>query len=143
MKISTYNPVDMTKTADDVTGVNFSSVVRGGYSSPVAIKPFATTETFSRLAFFLEDDASLSGTSFRSFKSATAIQGIGTGSSILSDTLVEHEGVSDFSNYATISGDGLALNASNPEYIWLDVNVGASDSVGAGTINYRFIFEYS
>jgi hypothetical protein len=143
MKISTYNPVDMSLVADDVTGVDFSSVVRGGYSAPVVVKPVATTETFTQLAFFLENDADLTGTSFRSYKSATAIPGIGTGSEALSDDLTEQAGVSDFSNIGTISGDGQILSASNPEYIWLDVKIGAADTVGTANVNYRFIFEYS
>lgn len=143
MKISTYNPVDMSLVADDVTGVDFSSVVRGGYSSPVVVKPVATTETFTQLAFFLENDANLAGTTFRSFKDSAAIPGIGTGSAALSDELTEQNGISDFSNFASVSGDGQSLTASSPEFIWLDVKVGASDTVGSANINYRFIFEYS
>jgi len=144
MKISTYNPVDMSKTADDVTGINFGSVVRGGYSSPVVVKPAKTDETaISQLALFLEEDAGLAGTSFRSFKNATAIPGIGVGNAALSDDLSEQNGVSDFSNFSLISGDGLSLTAASPEFVWLDVKLGASDSVGTANVNYRFIFEYS
>jgi len=143
MKISTYNPVDMSLISDEATGVDFSSVVRGGYSSPVVIKPAATTETLTQLAFFLENDASLSGSVFRSLKNSAAISGIDTGSTALSDDLTEQNGVSDFTNYAVISGDGQALTASSPEYLWLDVKLGASDTIGTANINYRFIFEYS
>jgi len=144
MKISTYNPVDMSLISEDVTGISFSNAVRGGYSSPVVIKPGASDgETLSQIALFLEDEAGLAGSTFRSLKSSAAISGIGSGSSYLSDSFAEQNGISDFTNFSTISGDGQVFSASDPEYVWLDVRVGAADTIGSANVNYRFIFEYA
>jgi hypothetical protein len=144
MKISTYNPVNMGLILEDATGVDFGGVVRGGYSSPVVVKPSISTENaFTQLALFLEDNAGLTGTTFRSYKNGYAVSGIGRGSSYLSDELIEHSGVSDFSEISTISGDGQMMTASNPEYVWLDIKAGVSDTIGDSNINYRFVFEYS
>jgi hypothetical protein len=132
----------MSLIQDDATGVSFGSVVRGGYSPVLAIKTEATTETLTQVALFLEDDGGLSGADFRAFKSATAIPGIEAGDAALSDELVEQNGVSDFSNISLISGDGLVLDPEGPEYVWLDVKPGVSDTVGSSNLNYRLIFEY-
>jgi len=145
MKIGTYNPVDMSLVTDDATGISFGNTIRGGYSpSPVVIKPEATTEgSFTKLALFLEDNAGLSSTSFRYLKSAVAIEGIGSGSASLSNHFTEVAGVEDFSSYSNISGYGASLDASAPEFIWLDCKVGVNASVGSAAVNYRFIFEYA
>lgn len=145
MKINSYNPVTMAKIGDDITGISHGNVVRGGYTSaPVVIKPEAETETVTQMAFFLEDDGALSATTFRFLSSSTAIPGIGSGDSRLSGQFIEANGVSDFSNYATISGWGIPLTASSPEYMWLDLNVGATETIGSNSsINYRLVFEYS
>lgn len=145
MKINSYNPVTMGKIGDDITGISFGNVVRGGYtSSPVVIKPEAETETVSQMAFFLEENGALSNTTFRHFSSSTAIPGVGQGDARLSGQFTEQNGVSDFSNYASISGNGIPLTANDPEYMWVDMLVGASETLGSNTsINYRLIFEYS
>lgn len=144
MRIDRYDPTDMSLLASDVTGVDFGNVVRGGYtSSPIAIKPVATVESsVSQLFFFLEDNADLTGSTFRVLKSSVAIPGIGSGSALLTGELTEIPGVSDFTDYSTITGDGVVMTSADPEYLWTDVRIGASETVGAGTINYRFIFEY-
>ena len=145
MKISSYNPATMDLISDDITGIAFGNVVRGGYAStPVVIKPVATTEgSFTRLALFLEDNDSLTATSFRYLKSATAVAGIGSGSALLSNHFTKVAGISDFTNYSTLSGYGAAMTAATPEYVWLDCKIGTTDTVGSADINYRFVFEYA
>ena len=144
MRIDRYNPTDMSLAASDVTGIDFGNTARGGYpTAPVVIKPVSTIETFSKLFFFLEDDASLTGTTFRVLKSSVAIAGIGQGSAYLTGELSKLPGISDFTNYSTITGDGVVLSNDSPEYLWTDVKLGTADTVGSGTINYRFIFEYA
>jgi len=135
----------MDLISDEITGISFGNVVRGGYpSAPVVIKPVTTTEgSFTNLALFLEENDSLTSTSFRYLKSATAVTGIGSGSALLSNHFTKVAGISDFTNYSTLSGYGAALTAATPEYIWLDCRVGISDTVGSIGINYRFIFEYA
>jgi hypothetical protein len=144
MQVRTYNPISMDLVSEDATGVSFGNTVRGGYTSaPVVIKPVATTEgSFTRLALFMTDIGGLSATTFRSFKSATAIPGIGSGSAYLSNHFTRVT-VSDFTNYSTISGYGVALTAATPEYVWMDCRVGSADTVGSANVNYRFIFEYA
>ena len=144
MRIDRYNPTDMSLAASDITGVDFGATVRGGYPvAPVVIKPVSTIEDFSKLFFFLEDDAGLTSTTFRVLKSSAAITGIGQGSAFLTGELNELPGIVDFSTYSEITGDGVILDNDLPEYIWTDVKLGTAETVGSGNINYRFIYEYA
>lgn len=145
MKVSQYNPTDLQLVSNDITGADFGTVVQGKHcEEAIVIKPSATVEgSFTKLALFLEDNAGFNHSAFGKFKSSIAINGIEPGSDYLSDNFTEVTGVTDFSNYSQISGLGLELDAVNPEYVWLDTNVGSSETPNVGTVNYRFIFEYS
>jgi hypothetical protein len=57
----------------------------------------------------------------------------------MSDHFMADPGVSDF----TTSDLGINMDNTNPEYIWLDAQIGQGSTIGAGTINYRFVFEYN
>lgn len=142
MKISQYNPVNMNLISDDVTGVDFGVAKLGDFcTNVIAIKPVAETEILTAISLFLEDRANLDHTRFGLYKSATPINGIVPGDSRLDTYLVESPGVSDL---VMFSGNQTALNASDPEYVWLDAKAGSTeDTFGASTVNYRFVFEYN
>jgi len=145
MKISTYNPVDMVQISAGVSGVDLGNVLRGNHNeTAVVVKPVADTgENLTLLAMFLEDNADLTHTQFGKFKSATPIQGITPGSNYLSDYFVETPGIQDVSGIYAFSDNGLLLNASAPEYVWLDAEAGSTETSGSTTVNYRFVFEYN
>ncbi|MBD3261252.1 MAG: hypothetical protein GF334_06140 [Candidatus Altiarchaeales archaeon] len=146
MKVETYNPSNMQLISGDVSGVDFGTVVRGNHNgTAVVILPKAEGgETLSALALFLENNGGLNHSQFGKYKSSTATQGITPGSNYLSDYFVEARGVSDLTNLSALSDRGLVLTASSPEYIWMDVEVGNSESsLGEESVNFRFIFEYS
>jgi len=145
MKITTYNPTTGSPLVDDATGVDFGKTIQGNHTStPIVIKPVVTTETnFTHLALFLESRGSFTNSLFGKYKNATFIPGIAAGSSALSDNFIQRSGVSDFyAPDAALATDGLVLNPSAPEYVWLDAQVGYIQAVGSGTINYRFVFDY-
>ena len=146
MQVNQYNPVTMTLLSSDITGVDFGNVVKGNHStSAITIKPVAEMgETITQLALFLEDNASMDNTQFGKFKNAAPTPGIGAGSDYLSDYFTEVEGISDVSQIGTYSDYGLVFTASNPEYAWIDAEVGLSETtLGAQAVNFRFVFEYS
>lgn len=144
IKIESYNPVDMQKLADDVTGIDFGSVVRGNHNSTaVVIKPVADGGTFDQLALFLEDDGGLNHCQFGKYASSSPITGIEPGDNRLSDYFVEASGVSDVSEIPGLSDDGIVLTAGAPEYVWIDVEAGIGETnLGAQGVNFRFVFEY-
>lgn len=145
MRIESYNPADMQVVHSDVTGVDFGTAVKGNHASEVvAIRPVLEMgDVLTALALFLENDAGLDHTQFGKYKSHIATQGIEPGSAYLSDYFTEQNGLSDIMSAWAVSDQGLVLDPSNPEYIWMDAGVGSTeDQFGASTTNFRFIFEY-
>lgn len=145
MRVESYNPETMVLLESDATSVDFGTVARGHHNSQtVAVRPRAGEgETLSRLALFLEDNASLNNTQFGKFKYATPIAGIEPGDPRLSDFFTPAPGVSDFENYGVLSDYGLPMDADTPEYVWMDAEAGASETnLGDKTVNFRFVFEY-
>jgi len=143
MRIDRYNTADMSLAATGITNFTYANTVRGSFSNPVSVRPVKTTETsISQLFFFLEDNAGMNGSVFRALKSSVPTPGIDQGSAQITGYLSPLTGTSDFTNYSIISGDGLTLNGSNPEYIWMDINVGLNETTGSTSINYRFVYEF-
>lgn len=138
-RVEAYDPVDMSLLSSDITELDFGTIIRGGYCQQTAvIKPIVMGD-ISALSLFLEDNGGFNNVLFGCVKASEAISGIYPGDPRISDYFIADPGVSDF----TTSDYGLSLNPVNPEYIWLDVNVGASSILGPGTANYRFVFEYN
>lgn len=139
-RIDRYNPTNMALAESDISQVDFGGVIRGNHCNvPVVIKP-VTTGTVTQLALFLEDDGGLSNAAFGYLASKQVFCGIPAGGSQISDHFIETNGVSDFSQLS----NGVSLDPDSPEYVWLDVQIGAGSTLGEETgINYRFVFEYS
>jgi hypothetical protein len=138
-RIESYDPLDMTMLSSDISDINFGGVIRGRYcSQAVVIKPILEGD-ITALALFLEDKNGFNHARFDYYASKDAIQGIVPGGPQMSDYFVENPGVSDF-----ITSDyGVSLDPDDPGFVWLDVNMGLGSTIGAGTINYRFVFEYN
>ena len=144
MKIETYNPTNMQMVSSDVTGVDFGNVVRGNHNtSAVVIRPVADGGTFDQLALFLENAGGLTHCQFGKYVNSAAVTGITPGDPQLSDYFVEAAGISDVSQIAGLSDNGIVLDAGAPEYIWVDVEAGVGETnLGAQSVNFRFVFEY-
>ena len=147
MKLNSYNPVDGSLLTSDTTSVDFGSVIQGYHNTTaVVVQPYDDTEslTISNLAMFLEDRGSFASCAFGKFSSGSLITGIEPGDNYLSDNFTAINGVSDFTNYSGTSDLGLVLNTECTDYVWLDVEIGTSQSaISGGTINYRVVFEYA
>lgn len=146
MRIESYNPQTMVMLESDTSSVDFGTVARGHHNSTaVSVRPVAGGgETLSRLALFLEDNASLNNTQFGKFKNATKILGIEPGDDYLSDYFIPTPGVSDFENYGELSDYGLPMDPDSPEYVWMDAEASTLESnLGDKTVNFRFVFEYA
>lgn len=141
MKISRYNPSTMALISDDITGIDFGTLVIGNFcEDTVVIKPVAETEDFTFLGLYLEDRASLDHTRFGLYKSQTASTGIEPGDSRLSTYLYEAPGVSDYTQYSDYR---VTYDIDNPEYTWLDAKAGTNETnFGEASLNFRFVFEY-
>lgn len=139
-RIDRYNPTNMGLAETNISQVDFGGVIRGNHCSvPVTILPI-TAGTVTQLAMFLENDGGLSNAQFGYLASKTKFSGISAGGSQMSDHFTETNNVSDFSYIS----NGVSLDPDDPEYVWLDVQIGSGASIGVNTsINYRFVFEYS
>jgi hypothetical protein len=144
LKISSYNPVDMTLLSADATGIDFGEVIIGQHNTEaVAIKPVADGITFTALALFLESANGVDHSQFGKYKSSTAVLGITPGSDYLSDSFIPITGISDASLIGVYSDFGIVYDNTTPEYSWLDVEAGSAETaIGSSTVNFRFVFEY-
>jgi len=145
MKVEQYNPSDMQLLDSDVTGVDFGNVVKGNHNDEaIVVKPVADMGMdFQILAMFLEDNAGLDHSQFGKYQNSTGVTGVTPGSNYLSDYFVETPGISDAADIGSVSDNGILFNAGAPEFAWLDVEVGSSETVlGQSSVNYRFVFEY-
>lgn len=139
-RIDRYDPTTMGLADTGISQVDFGGVIRGNHCSvPVVIKP-VVAGTVTQLALFLEDNGSLSNAAFGYLASKQIFCGIPAGGPQMSDHFTETNGVSDFSNLS----NGVSLDPDDPQYVWLDTQMGAGSTLGENTsINYRFVFEYS
>lgn len=144
MKVRSYNPTTFAILDPDVTGISFGTVVQGNHcSAPVVVQPYGEAEsTFTLMALFLENRDSFPNCTFGKYSSLDQIPSITPGSNYLSDHFVVHNDISDISVF---SDDGILFSSITPsamDYVWLDTQVGASQTPVDDTINYRFVFEY-
>lgn len=141
MKVNRYNPVNMNLISEDVTSIDFGNVNKGTFcKEPIVVKLVADEEIFTDLAFYLENRGGLNHTRFGLYKSSFPVTGILSNDSRINIFLREAPGVSDNIQY---SDRKVSLDINNPEYIWLNVFVGDTETnVGIQDINYRFVFEY-
>ena len=138
-RVESYDPVSMSRISSDISELDFGTIIRGGYCNQTAVIKPIVVGNMSALSLFLEDNGGFNHAIFGCVKAADPITGIYPGDPRISDYFITDPGVSDF----TTSDYGLSLDPVNPEYIWLDLNVGSNSIVGAGTANYRFVFEYN
>lgn len=140
-RIDRYDPTTMGLAETGMTQVDFGGVIRGNHCSACIVAKPVVAGTVTQLAMFLENAGAVSNTAFGYLKSQEQFCGIAAGGPQMSDHFTETNGVSDFS----FLSNGISMDPNSPEYVWLDVQVGASATpIGEdATINYRFVFEYN
>lgn len=138
-RIEAYDPDDMSLLSSDISSIDFGGIIRGKHCSKLAtIKPIAEG-TVTELELFLENNGGFNNARFSFYASSDGATGIQPGDARISDRFTQVTGISDFSS----SDYGCILNPDLPEYVWLDALIGLGSTVGAGSINYRFVFEYN
>lgn len=138
-RIESYDPIDGSLLSSDISSLDFGGIVRGRHCSQVAVIKPISEGTVTELELFLENNGGFSNAQFGYLAQADLVTGITPGDARLSDHFTENSGVSDF----TTSDYGVMLDPNTPEYIWLDVQIGLGSAIGAGSVNYRFVFEYN
>jgi hypothetical protein len=150
MQVRAYDPQTGNLIADDITGINYGNIRQGEHcASPVLIQPVNTSEdVFTSVVLYLQNNGGYSQSQFGYLVASdlyTGVQssdGIATGM-VISDhfTLVSDTSVSDASD---LGGVSLYLVCDQLcDYIWLDVQVGGSETGSTSNVNYRFVFEYN
>lgn len=148
MKIGAYNPRTGESLSERISGINFGNVQKGHHSIlPVLIRPEVEDEDLIGLEMYLQNNGGFEQTQFGYFTHSdfVLVESFESGSTGtpgyygMSDHFVEVPFPPDISGGVPLSvyGDNFA------DYVWLDVNPGATETGGTTTINYRFIFEYS
>lgn len=138
-RIESYDPDDMSLISSDITSVDFGGIIRGKHCSKVCIVKPITEGTITELGLFLENNGGFSNAQFGFLGLSTLSSDITPGSAIMSDHFTENQDVSDF----VTSDYGLMLTPETPGYIYLDAQIGLGSTIGSGTVNYRFVFEYN
>lgn len=140
MQIRAYSPQTGNLLSSDITGIDFGIIHQGEHcASPVLIQPFKTDEDlFTGILLYLQNNGGYSQSQFGYMVSSDLITGVesdipGATGPVISDYFVL---VSDATGPGGISG--------NPcDYIWLDVQVGLTETGSTNNVNYRFVFEYN
>lgn len=143
MKVSAYNPQNGTLIADAISGISFGNVRQGQHSTPVLIRPGRTVETnFTEMKLFLQNDGGLSASQFGYYVSDEFLTGIDY-TNHLTGALTLATGVTG-TGYTGVTGVSIGIVGGNPvDYVWLDAEVGVSETGATSTINYRFVFEFN
>ena len=145
MRIRAYSPQTGNLVAEDITGINFGLVRQGTHGVlPVCIRPVKETEDISGLELYLQNDGGFSSSEYGYFHSADFIAGVRSYTSGLTGNVISDHFTVVTNPPSVTGGISLGLNASGEsEYVWLDVQAGASETGSTSTVNYRFVFEYS
>lgn len=133
MKIKAYSPSTGSVISDTLIGISFGNVSAGEHCDvPVLIRPEVTTESnVLSMEIVLENDGGLTASEFGYYFS-DEFTPIADPASTLASNFVKGEGVS-----VGITG------GQSVDYLWLDIQPGASETGSTETINYRLDFEYN
>jgi len=145
MKIRAYSPQTGNLVAEDITGINFGLIRQNQHGSlPVCIRPVKDTEDITGLELYLQNNGGFSSSEYGYFHSSDFISGIRSYTSGLTGNVISDHFTVVTSPPSVTGGVSIGLNASGEgEYVWLDVQAGASETGSTSTVNYRFVFEYS
>jgi hypothetical protein len=138
-RIESYDPNTGALLSSDISSLDFGGIIRGKHCSQLAVIKPITEGTVTELGLFLENNGSFNNAQFSFLSQQDLATGIQPGDVRVSNHFTQVTGVSDF----TASDYGCMLDPTIPGYIWLDILVGLGSTIGAGSVNYRFVFEYN
>jgi len=145
MKIRAYSPQTGNLVAEDITGINFGLVRQGQHGAlPVCIRPVKETEDISGLELYLQNNGGFNSSEYGYFHNSNFIADVRSYTSGLSGNVISDHFSVVANPPSTTGGVNIGLNtAGEGDFIWLDVQAGASETGSTSTVNYRFVFEYS
>jgi hypothetical protein len=144
MKVNAYNPANGTLLAEGVQGLYFGNVRAGRHcDTPILIKPIKTTESsFSDMKLFLQSNGGLAASQFGYFASGEFATGVDY-TTCLTGHFDLATGVTGTA-FAEVPGLDIAIVSGQPaDFVWLDMQPGASEIGSTSSINYRFVFDYT
>lgn len=140
MRIRAINPQTGSTLSESITGVNFGNIRQGEHcASPVVVQPITTSEDeFDDMVLYLQNNGGYNQSQFgyrvsSTFTSDVRSYSVGVTGPVISD---------HFTLVSDASGSG-GVNIELSDFIWLDVQVGATETGSTSNVNYRFTFEYS
>lgn len=140
MRIRAYSPQTGNLLSESITGINYGNVRQGQHCfTPVLIQPVKTAEDeFDAMILYLQNNAGYNQSEF-GYRVAsdltTGVQSYVSGATgpVISD---------HFTLVSDATGPG-GVSVSPNDYVWLDVQVGATEAGSTSSVNYRFVFEYN
>jgi hypothetical protein len=142
--IQAFNASDMSLLSSDVTesGLDFGAIIRGGHCAyPAVIQP-VITGAISDLYLFLQSNGGFNNAQFGYLVSPFPYSDVQAGGPQMSDHFVVVSDVSDLPT-SDFSDNGVSLDPTGLDFIWLDAQVGYGSQLGEGSINYLFAFEFN
>jgi hypothetical protein len=145
MKIRAYSPQTGNLVSEDITGINFGLVRQGQHGVlPVLIRPVKEAEDISGLELYLQNNGGFNSSEYGYFNSPDFVSGVRSYVSGVTGNVISDHFTVVSNPPAPTGGVPISLNGvGEGEYIWLDVQAGASETGSTSTVNYRFVFEYS
>lgn len=142
MIIRAYSPQTGNLLSESIDGINYGNIRQGEHCvSPVLIQPVKTTEEeFDQMAMYLQNNAGYNQSHFGFRKSSDFT------SDVRSYTSDGYTGpiISDhFTLCSDASDTEKSKNVTPGDFVWLDVEVGATETGSTNNVNYRFVFEYN
>lgn len=141
MIIKAYSPQTGGLLSESITGINYGNIRQGEHCvSPVLIQPVKTDEEeFDEMVLYLQNNAGYNQSKF-GFRIASDFT-----SDVRSYTSDGYTGpvISDhFTLVTDASGTG-GQTVQPGNFVWLDVEVGTTETGSTSNVNYRFVFEYN
>ena len=137
MRIRAYSPQTGNLLSDDISGINFGNIRQGEHcASPVLIQPVKTEEDlFDDLLLYLQNNAGYNQSQFGYRVASGLVTGVRSYTSGMTGLVI--------SDHFTLISDGSGpggIPVTPGDYVWLDVQVGATEVGSTDSVNYRFVF---
>lgn len=140
MRIRAINPQTGGTLSESITGVNFGNIRQGEHcSSPVVIQPVSTSEDqFDEMALYLQNNGGYDLSQFGYRVSSTFTSNVRSYIAGVTGVVISDH----FTLVSNATGAG-GVDVEPNDFVWLDVQVGATETGSTSNVNYRFTFEYN
>lgn len=140
MIIRAYSPQTGNLISESITGINYGNIRQGQHcASPVLIQPVKTTEDeFDAMLLYLQNNAGYNQSQFGYRVASDLTTGVQSQVSGATGPVISDH----FTLVTGATGPG-GVSVVPDDYVWLDVEVGATETGSTNLVNYRFVFEYN